>query len=73
MHTTAHGGWKKAFTAFKKFCFREQFKLKKYELNSIKRIYIFVVTIDVEMWFSVSSSCNAPHNDKCLKKTLEIV
>lgn len=54
----------------KLFFFREQFNLTKYELNALKRICLFIVTIYAI--YLLSSSCSAPYNDLRVLKTLKL-
>jgi hypothetical protein len=61
----------KGIYCLKMFLFRGQFKLTVQELQALRRISLFTVTIYVKAWFSAPISCDAPLNDLCLLKTLE--
>lgn len=61
----------KGIYCLKIFCFREQFELTAHELQALKRICLFTVTLYVHAWFSAANSCNAPVNDLHLLQATE--
>jgi hypothetical protein len=61
----------KGIYCLKIYLFREQFKLTAHELQALRRICMFIVTIYVKAWCSAPSSCDAPLNDLCLLQSLE--
>lgn len=65
-----HARWMaKAIYCLKIFMFRSQFALTPKEENGIGDICIFIVTVYVEAWFSVTSAAKAPYIDfTCLSK-----
>ena len=61
----------KGIYCLKIYLFREQFKLSAHELQALRRICLFTVTIYVKAWFSAPDTRDAPLNDLCLLQTLE--
>lgn len=61
----------KGIYCLKIYCFRQQFTLSRHELQALRRICIFTVTVYVKAWLSANSSSNAPLNDLCLLQTFE--
>ena len=61
----------KGIYCLKIFCFREQFKMNAHELQAMKRICIFTLTVYVKAWFSAPMTCDAPYNDLCLLQNIE--
>lgn len=57
----------KGIYCLKMFCFREQFKMNPHELQALRRICLFTVTVYVRAWFSAPDSCSAPWNDLTAK------
>ena len=53
------------------FLFRKQFVMSAHELQALKRISLFTVTLYVQAWFNASNSCDAPFNDLCLLQRIE--
>jgi hypothetical protein len=45
--------------------------MNPYELQALRRICLFTVTVYVRAWFSAPDSCSAPWNDLCLLQTIE--
>ena len=67
-----HARWMaKGIYCMKMYLFREQFNLTAHELQGLRRICLFTVTIYVKAWFSAPSSSDAPFNDLCLLQSLE--
>lgn len=65
----SHARWmSKAIYCLKIFIFREQFKLSARELNGLRQICIFIVSIYIKAWFTSPSS--APNNDLNLMQQL---
>ena len=61
----------KGIYCLKIYLFCEQFKLTSQELQALRRICLFTLTIYVKVWQSAPSSCDAPLNDLCLLQSLE--
>ncbi|ESO02990.1 hypothetical protein HELRODRAFT_173825 [Helobdella robusta] len=53
----------KGIYCLKIFCFREQLKLTAHELQALKRLCLFTVTVYVKAWSCAANSCSAPYND----------
>ncbi|ESO10503.1 hypothetical protein HELRODRAFT_183532 [Helobdella robusta] len=62
----------KRIYCFKIFCFREQLKLTAHELQALKRLCLFTVTVYVKAWFCAANSYSAPYSDLCLLQTQEL-
>ncbi|ESO00474.1 hypothetical protein HELRODRAFT_175915 [Helobdella robusta] len=62
----------KRIYCLKIFCFREQLKLTVHELQALKRLCLFTVTVYAKAWFCAANSCSAPYNDLCLLQTQEL-
>ncbi|ESO04332.1 hypothetical protein HELRODRAFT_191761 [Helobdella robusta] len=62
----------KGIYCLKIFCFRDQLKLTARELQALKRLCLFTVTVYVKAWFCAADSCSAPYNDLCLLQTQEL-
>lgn len=62
----------KGIYCLKIYMFREQFKLNQQELQALRRICLFTITIYVKAWFTAPSSCDAPYNDLCMLQSLEL-
>ncbi|GBN35734.1 hypothetical protein AVEN_251780-1 [Araneus ventricosus] len=59
-----HARWMaKAIYSFKIFLFRQQLSIKIIELNGLKNICLFLVTVYVKSWLESSSAIGAPLND----------
>ena len=56
----------KGIYSLKMLCFRKQFKMNAHELQALKRICLFTITIYVKVWITAPISCDAPLNDLCL-------
>ena len=63
---TKRVGWRRAYIAF-----RHQFKLSKHELQGLRRIELFTVTIYIRMWVTAHVSMFAPSSDLLLLQILE--
>jgi hypothetical protein len=61
----------KGIYVLKMFCFREQFHLTAHELQALKRLCLFTITIYVQAWFKAPLSRDAPVNDLNLLHILE--
>jgi hypothetical protein len=61
----------KGIYCLKMYLFREQLQLTSHELQALRRICLFTITIYVKAWISAPSSADAPYNDLCLLQTLE--
>jgi hypothetical protein len=61
----------KGIYCLKILAFRTQFKLTSHELQALKRICIFTVTLYVKAWFQAPVSCDAPLNDLCFLQKME--
>lgn len=61
----------KGIYCLKIYLFRQQLNLSTEELQALKRICLFTVTVYVKAWFSAPTSCDAPLNDLCLLQSLE--
>lgn len=78
VHFSPPGGYHRArwmakgLYCLKMLCFREQFKMNAHELQAIKRICIFTVTLYVKAWFTAPMACDAPYNDLCLLQHIEL-
>ncbi|GBN00093.1 hypothetical protein AVEN_170230-1 [Araneus ventricosus] len=65
-----HARWMaKAIYSFKIFLFRQQLSLKMSELNGLKNICLFLVTVYVKSWLESSSAIGAPLNDLMFLKS----
>jgi hypothetical protein len=62
----------KGLYCLKMLCFREQFKMNAHELQAIKRICLFTVTLYIKAWFTAPMTCDAPYNDLCLLQHVEL-
>ena len=54
-----------------KICFREQIKLNQHELQALRHICLFTVTLYVKACFTAPISINAPLNDLRFLQDLE--
>lgn len=61
----------KGIYCLKILLFREQFKMNDRELQAIRRICLFTITLYVKAWFTAPVACDAPYNDLCLLQRLE--
>ena len=61
----------KGIYCLKIYLFQEQFAFTAYELQALRRICLFTVTLYVKAWFTVPSSCGAPLYDLTLLQSLE--
>ena len=61
----------KGIYCLKIYLFRRQFKLTAYELQGLRRICLFIITIYAKIWLKAPNSSDAPYNDLCLLQTLE--
>ena len=52
--------------------FREQFKMNAKELQALRRICLFTITLYVKAWFTAPVTCDAPYNDLCMLQSLEV-
>lgn len=50
--------------------FKEQFELRKQEVDKLRQICIFIVVIYLKAWFCSPSSIKAPHQDLMFLKSL---
>jgi len=62
-----HARWMaKGIYCLKVYLFRAQFKLTAHELQALRRICLFTVTIYARAWLNAPNSCDAPLNDLLL-------
>ena len=61
----------KGIYCLKIYLFREQFKLNQHELQALRRICLFTITIYIKAWITAPSSCDAPNNDLSMLQCLE--
>lgn len=61
----------KGIYSLKMLCFREQFKKNAHELQALKRICLFTITIYVKAWLTAPITCYAPLNDLGLLQNIE--
>ncbi|GBN39023.1 hypothetical protein AVEN_58541-1 [Araneus ventricosus] len=67
-----HARWMaKAIYSFKIFLFRQLLSLKMSEVNGLKNICLFLVTVYVKSWLESSSAIGAPLNDLMFLKKLK--
>ncbi|GBM95461.1 hypothetical protein AVEN_55006-1 [Araneus ventricosus] len=67
-----HARWMaKAIYSFKIFLFRQQLSLKMSEVNGLKNICLFLVTVYVKSWLESSSAIGAALNDLMFLKKLK--
>ncbi|XP_044577706.1 uncharacterized protein LOC123260590 [Cotesia glomerata] len=68
-----HARWMaKAIYCLKIFIFRNEFVLTSKELNSLRKICIFIVMVYLNAWFSTTSATTAANHDlEFLKKLIE--
>jgi hypothetical protein len=57
--------------SLKTLLFREQFKMNVKELQVMRRICLFTITLYVKAWFAAPVTCDAPYNDLCMLQSLE--
>lgn len=61
---TSHARWMaKAIYSLKIFMFRDQFQLMKKELNGLRDICVFIVTLYIKVWFKCTNAIDAPLQD----------
>lgn len=41
------------------------------ELQALKRICLFTITLYVKVWFTAAVTCDAPYNDLCMLQSME--
>ncbi|GBM23580.1 hypothetical protein AVEN_196653-1 [Araneus ventricosus] len=68
--TLHHARWM-AIYSFKIFLFRQQLSLQMSEVNGLKNICLFLVTVYVKSWLESSSAIGAPFNDLMFFKKLK--
>ena len=69
VHIIAQDGCQKAF--MKIFGFRHQFYLSSREIDSLRRICLFVCTIYATFWFAAPMALAAPINDLRMLQLVE--
>ncbi|XP_074112021.1 uncharacterized protein LOC141535796 [Cotesia typhae] len=66
-----HARWMaKAIYSLKMFLFRNEFKLSNKELDGLRQICIFIVTLYLKAWFSSTSATTAANHDLQFLKNL---
>lgn len=71
--TMSHARWmSKAIYCLKIFIFRTEFKMMVRELNNLRHVCIFIVTIYIKAWFTSPSAILAPNNDLTLMQQLTL-
>ena len=50
---------------------REQFKINAKELQAIRRMCLFTITMYVKAWLTATITCDAPYNDLCFLQSIE--
>jgi len=61
----------KGIYCLKILLFREQFKMYAKELQALRRIWLFTITLYVKAWFTAPVTCDAPYNDLCMLQSME--
>ena len=62
----------KGIYCLKLFGFRDQFQMSKYEMDSLRRICLFVCTIYADFWFATPLVSAAPMNDLQMLQLIEL-
>lgn len=68
---TSHARWMaKGIYSLKLFLFRDQFSMRKKELNGIRDVCVFIILLYVKVWFGCTNAIVAPNQDLCFIKNV---